>query len=101
MGRPGNEANQDYILVHRYADIHDSHDQAPPSFLLLPVQLGFHNYVEAENKTRTELQLVYLQCYCEREEKSVLLKVSSVEVGVGSVRHPQGSLLTLDVAVSV
>ena len=57
--------------------------------------------VEAWNEVRIELQLVYLQCHCEREEKSVLLKVAPVEVGVGSVCHPQGSFLTLDVAVSV
>ena len=76
-----------------------------PVFCCLQYKLGFYNcslcVVEAWNKARTELQLVYLQCHCEREEKSVLLKVSPVEVGVGSVCHPQGSFLTLDVAVRV
>ena len=42
----------------------------------------------------------YLQSQYEGEEKSVSLKVSPGEVGVGSTHHFQQSFLTLDATVS-
>ena len=42
----------------------------------------------------------YLQSQYEGEEKSVSLKVSPGEVGIGSPHHFQQSFLTLDATVS-